>query len=194
MVSKFLIIPLYILFIIFFIALTGIIVLSLILVWVYLYNNYMKSILYEFKKQRIIHKINKYSSNDMESNQKSIPEDKLKEYEKFIQNDINKHDVEIPITLTDVELTERIKAIIDQMISVEVYSVLKQYITMNTKYPITNIDVDIKNISTKIFDSVNPDVFHTNLVFTNKYIMHYIVTQTFAIMLGLVTDFNSKLT
>ena len=91
-----------------------------------------------------------------------------------------------------IETTERIKDIIDLMISLEVYSVMRRYVSSNKKYEITKIDADISNISTKVYSGLNPDILNTKLVFKNEYLMTYIISQSFNLLLKVSREYNAE--
>ena len=97
------------------------------------------------------------------------------------------------LTLEIIEITERVKEIVDLMVSVETYSVMKRYISTGKKYNVLEIDKDITLISEKVYSGLNKSVYETELVFTNEYLMNYIVGQTFNLMLKITSELNVEI-
>lgn len=94
------------------------------------------------------------------------------------------------INSVDIENTEKIKALIDDAINSELNAKLNRALATGEKYDLKNVDIDIKEMSTNIINGLNPAIFKTNLVFTNEYIMKYIVSQTTIILIRFVTEYN----
>ena len=153
------------------------------------YNKFLKNEFYIRKKKRVIKKLSAISLMDDEKKVKY--EKRIESYSKFIEDD-SKTLID-GLTITDIEISEKVKRMIDEMISVEIYSALRQYLPINAKYPIINLDTDIKAISSKVFNGLNPKLMHTNMIFSEEYIMEYIVGQTFNTILQVVINHNSSL-
>jgi hypothetical protein len=126
------------------------------------------------------------SQDDLEDRTSEI-EIKLKEISNL------KPPVKKVITKETIEITERIKEIVDLMVSVETYSVMKRYISTGKKYNVLEIDKDIAAISEKVYSGLNKAVYETELVFTNEYLMNYIVGQTFNLMLKITSELNVEI-
>ncbi len=126
------------------------------------------------------------SQEDLEDRTAEI-QTKLKEISKL------KPPVKKVITKETIEITERIKEIVDLMVSVETYSVMKRYISTGKKYNVLEIDKDITTISEKVYSGLNTVVYETELVFTNEYLMNYIVGQTFNLMLKITSELNVEI-
>lgn len=94
------------------------------------------------------------------------------------------------ISSADITNTEKIKALIDDAINSELNAKLNRALATGEKYDLKNIDIDIKEMSSNIINGLNPAIFKTNLVFTNEYIMKYIVSQTTIILIRFVTEYN----
>jgi len=94
------------------------------------------------------------------------------------------------ISSVDITNTEKIKALIDDAINSELNAKLNRALATGEKYDLKNIDIDIKEMSSNIINGLNPAIFKTNLVFTNEYIMKYIVSQTTIILIRFVTEYN----
>jgi len=173
------------------IQLVLVILTGLVYTWIIIFNKYFKDIYNKSKKEYIKNKLNEYM--ELSDYGKLKHEKQIIKYNKFIEREeeisLEKRD----INLNDIELSERVKVLIDEIINVEIYSALRQYISLQQKYVITNIDTDVKNVSMKVFKALNPKLLESELVFTKTYIMEYIVGQTFNLMLRLVIELNSSL-
>lgn len=126
------------------------------------------------------------SQDDLEDRTAEI-QTKLKEISNL------KPPVKKVITKETIEITEKIKEIVDLMVSVETYSIMKRYISTGKKYNILEIDKDIATISEKVYSGLNKVVYETELVFTNEYLMNYIVGQTFNLMLKITSELNVEI-
>ena len=91
------------------------------------------------------------------------------------------------------EIFEKVKEIVDLMVSVETQSIMKRYISTGKKYNVLEIDKDITAISEKVYSGLNKAVYETELVFTNAYLMNYIVGQTFNLMLKITSELNIEI-
>lgn len=162
---------------------------GLIALWLNIYNKYLKQKIYDNKKEKVINKLT--ILKDIPEDKRKLYENKINKYELFILKDSQIQNKEI--TLDMVGISERIKSLIDNMIEVEVYSTLRQYISLNSKYDILNLDKDIQVISTKVFNGLNKKILNTELVFSKEYIMSYIIGQSFNLALRVVTDLNASI-
>lgn len=97
----------------------------------------------------------------------------------------------VPISQYDVELSLSIQSTISAMVDRNVDSfVHNNYAINNERYNIMQLDVDVKKISTYVFSSLNPDIFKLNLIYTEKYLMTYIVEYTKTKLLSVVIPYN----
>ena len=159
---------------------------GLFILWIWIYKKILHEYLKKYKYNKVEEKIRYYASLSQEEILTHKSEiDELLEYKKrYNVNEIS------GLTIQNIILTEKVKAILDEMIIAEVYSALRQYLSLNSKYPITNIDKDVKDVSNKVFNALNPKIYKSDLLFNDTYILSYIVGQSFNIILKLTTELN----
>lgn len=99
------------------------------------------------------------------------------------------------ITQNDIELSLSLQNSISSMIDYHVDAfVHDNYAINNIRYDIMQINVDVKKISGKVFSSLNPDIFKSNLIYTEDYLMTYIVEYTKTKLLSVVIPYNADFT
>lgn len=189
-----------ILLIITIIALLSLYALLTIYLWNKVYKTCLEDVFVKRSKKKVIKKLVslKKDLRYLET-EEDISEETLDDF----RNEISKYenqlsmfenmDEENPFVLKDAILSEKIKEQINEMISVEVYSKLRECISLKTKYNLTNLDSDIAEISKNVVEGINPLVLNTPMIMTNTFIMKYIVNQAFNLMLNLVTDHNASI-
>lgn len=97
------------------------------------------------------------------------------------------------INQSDVELSLSIQNSISTMIDYHVDSLVhNNYAINNSRYDIMKLDVDVKKISTRVFSSINPDIFKVNLIYTEEYLMTYIVEYTKTKLLSIIIPYNNE--
>lgn len=166
----------------------------LVILWIHMYHKFFEESMQKNKIKRIrkrTEKIKLIGQGSISDRKKKYIEKRLNKDTAFMES-IQKNEYD-GLSIEDIEISERLKKLIDEMISVECYSALRQYITINSKYPITNIDTDISAVSTRVFNGLNSKVSETTTVFSSEYLMNYIVGQTFNLILRIVTDHNASI-
>lgn len=170
------------------------------LLWNKVYKTCLEDSFIKRTKKKVIKKLGSLK-NDLEylETEEDISEETLDDfrneidkYEKML-NTFEDMDKPEPFVLKDAILAEKVKEQINEMISVEVYSVLRECINLRTKYNITNLDSDIMKISRNVVEGINPLVLETRMIMTNNFMMKYVVNQAFNLMLNLVTEHNSSI-
>ena len=79
-----------------------------------------------------------------------------------------------------LEFNKDLLSFIDMMIELEVFNEKRFELMLNTDDKKLDIDDVIKTVSTRVFESIKPDVFTSNdNIITYKYLMSYIQKRTF---------------
>lgn len=86
------------------------------------------------------------------------------------------------------DVINEIKSLIDKDIDLYVAKKIKQEVTLEKSYNPINIDKDIKEVSTKVFNNINTVVlvaFSENTsIYTNQYWLEYIIGKTEIVFLS----------
>ena len=91
-----------------------------------------------------------------------------------------------------IEFTNSILDLISFMVNNEIMSYMKTYISLNNTYDISNLDNDVRKISTLVFDGINKSLFKDpNLILTENYLMEYITKKTISTLLDVVQNHNA---
>lgn len=168
-----------------------------ILLWNKVYKSCLEDAFVRRTKKKVIKKLTslkeelEYLELEEDVSEETLDDfrNEIDKYEKML-NTFEEMDKPEPFVLKDAILSEKIKDQINEMISVEVYAVLRECINLRTKYNITNLDSDITKISTNVVNGINPLVLETNMIMTNNFLMTYVVNQAFNLMLNIVTEHN----
>ena len=171
-----------------------------ILLWNKVYKSCLEDVFVRRTKKKVIKKLSslkeelEYLESEEDVSEETLDDfrNEIDKYEKVL-NTFEEMDKPEPFVLKDAILSEKIKDQINEMISVEVYAVLRECINLRTKYNITNLDSDIAKISTNVVNGINPLVLEANMIMTNNFLMKYVVNQAFNLMLNLVTEHNSSI-
>lgn len=98
-----------------------------------------------------------------------------------------------PLSQEDIELSlliqKSIASIIDSNVDAFVHN---NYAITGDRYDVLRVDTDVKNISSYVFSSLNPDIFKLNLLYTENYLMTYIVEYTKTKLLSVVIQYNAN--
>lgn len=88
-----------------------------------------------------------------------------------------------------IDLTNSIFDLIDSMIEDEILSFMKDRIALREKYNVLNLDTDVGEISTNIYNAFNKDLFtDPNLLLNKEYMMSYITKKTsYALLVNTLT-------
>jgi hypothetical protein len=160
------------------------------------FDNYVDESVNTRKKKRLIKKLNKVKAMSDEEKME-YGEEKIIKLKTNLDEliEMNKKPQETkPLGIGDIELTNKVKELIDDMIANETYSYLRSFVAIRQKYDITKLDVGIKEISNNVIEGINPALFKTEgLFYTPEYLMHYIVDKTYSVLLQTVESYNSEL-
>lgn len=117
--------------------------------------------------------------------------------EKIYKYKINRTDHLDMVTLTmpeRVNLTTSMFEFISNLITEEVESLMKTYVSLNTPYEIIKLDNDVEKISKIVYAGLNTDVFtDPNLIITKEYMMSFITKKTSYILLNYVLIYNNDI-
>jgi len=91
-----------------------------------------------------------------------------------------------------IEVTNNMLIFISKLIEIECNNTMKTNIVLNQKYEFTNATEDIKNISTTVYEGLNPDnVFgNPNILLKDEYLMKYISQQATIELIGQALRLN----
>lgn len=170
----------------------------LVMVLAIVYIKYMIPAIKEYKLIRLTKRVYELKDEVDNADFYLLSQDDLEDRQAEIQAKLQeisnlKPPVKKVITAETIEVTEKVKEIVDLMVSVETYSIMKRYISTGKKYNVLEIDKDITAISEKVYSGLNKAVYETELVFTNAYLMNYIVGQTFNLMLKITSELNIEI-
>ena len=170
----------------------------LVMVLAIVYIKYMIPAIKEYKLIRLTKRVYELKDEVDNADFYLFSQDDLEDRETEIQAKLQeisnlKPPIKKVITPETIEVTEKVKEIVDLMVSVETYSIMKRYISTGKKYNVLEIDKDITAISEKVYSGLNKAVYETELVFTNAYLMNYIVGQTFNLMLKITSELNIEI-
>lgn len=85
---------------------------------------------------------------------------------------------------TRVDYSRDFLTLLAQSINLEVKKLMQNYVSLNIPYRIEDLDKDVENISSQVYNSIKLDIYKSNgLVFSSAYIMTYIVENTKTILL-----------
>lgn len=87
--------------------------------------------------------------------------------------------------------TDQLFSIINFIIENEISYRVKLLSYSKSSYKMLNLDKDISDISTTVFNELNKDIFDTSkLMVTSDYVMHYIVNQITLKLAGSMNEYN----
>lgn len=93
-----------------------------------------------------------------------------------------------------IKTTEELLTFIENSIDIEVGLIIRNLQTLHQKYDVKNMDEDIKNISSRIFQSFHGSVYTSNeIVITEDYLMKYIVEFTTTDLIKSVSELNNMI-
>lgn len=93
-----------------------------------------------------------------------------------------------------IELTNNVLDLISFMINSEIITEMKPYIALNNSYTIANLDSDVTNISKRVFDGINKNLFvDPDLVLTQEYLISFITKKTLTTLLDVVQQHNANI-
>lgn len=150
----------------------------------YLYNPWKK----EKRICLLNKKINEISNlDDTEKAQTDV--DQLNKFVNELKTLVPVYEEPI-LSIKDIEMTERIKVLIDNMIATEIYAFVKPSIALRNKIDIRSLDVGVKTVETNVMEGLNASVFKTPLLFNESYLIKYICTNSYSALLKFVTEYN----
>lgn len=160
------------------------------------YERFMTKVWYPYKKETCIKFIDKISSSD--------PELRIKKYKKIEKMnkeleylaskfEVEEEEIKLTINREQAELTDIIMQHIDDMIEFQISNYLRETVSTNQKFDILKLDDGIKKISETVQSGLSQSLFNTPLLYTNDYIMNYIVNKTFTVLLKVIKEFNRQI-
>lgn len=95
---------------------------------------------------------------------------------------------------TRVDYSRDFLTLLAQSINLEVKKLMQNYVSLNIPYRIEDLDKDVENISSQVYNSIKLDIYKSNgLVFSSAYIMTYIVENTKTILLQEVMEQQKRI-
>ena len=93
-----------------------------------------------------------------------------------------------------VDYSRDLLTLLAQSINLEVKKLMQNYISLNIPYRIEDLDKDVENISTQVYNSIKLDIYTSyGLIFSSGYIMTYIVENTKTILLQEVMEQQKRI-
>ena len=93
-----------------------------------------------------------------------------------------------------IEYSEAILDTISLMARTEILAKIQSLGLINTQYEIKNMDNDIKEISTTIFEGIKPDTYKNNeCIFESEYLFRFIYKVVSMTLMDEMTALNSKI-
>ena len=99
------------------------------------------------------------------------------------------------LNMTDrIDATNAVLDLISFMVTNEIASHFKSYISLKVAYDLSKLDVDASTISTTVFNGINKDLFKDpNLLLTEKYLMEFITKKTITVMIEASQNHNNNI-
>lgn len=93
-----------------------------------------------------------------------------------------------------VDYSRDLLTLLAQSITLEVKKLMQNYISLNIPYRIEDLDKDVENISTQVYNSIKLDIYRSyGLIFSSGYVMTYIVENTKTILLQEVMEQQKRI-
>ena len=93
-----------------------------------------------------------------------------------------------------VDYSRDLLTLLAQSINLEVKKLMQNYISLNIPYRIEDLDKDVENISTQVYNSIKLDIYRSyGLIFSSGYVMTYIVENTKTILLQEVMEQQKRI-
>lgn len=93
-----------------------------------------------------------------------------------------------------IALMNDILDLISFMINYEITYHIKNILILNNPYDMSNLDKDVSEISNKVYEGINKDLFKDkNLVMTDAYLLQFITKKTISQMLDIVQVHNNNI-
>lgn len=93
-----------------------------------------------------------------------------------------------------VDYSRDLLTLLAQSINLEVKKLMQNYISLNIPYRIEDLDKDVENISTQVYNSIKLDIYRSyGLIFSSGYVMTYIVENTKTILLQEVMEHQKRI-
>ena len=94
----------------------------------------------------------------------------------------------------NIESTEKLLGFINNIIDTNIGILLNSFVKLNKPYDVRRLDTDAKNISEKVYQSINPDILtKLSLIVTTEYILTYISEMTITRLLNYIVEYNSNM-
>lgn len=114
-------------------------------------------------------------------------------YHEFIKTEPPIQSPSWKLDMSTIQLTTELGKYIDQLIEFETFSELLEVKALNTQYDVRKLDIGVKNISNRVYQVLNPDIFKTQYLIKSDSIMTYIVTHTKTFFVSSVVDHNNRM-
>lgn len=145
-----------------------------------------------YLRNRKIEKIREQLLAIQESEDVTVSKETIEKWKQYIKKYAPVEAEEVhSLTMDDFALTKELENYIDHMIDTEVRLLLSKNSALREKFNVLNIDVYLKDICTEVVNGLNPVIFSSSPVTTEKYIMRYITVRANEKILDVVNSFNS---
>lgn len=93
-----------------------------------------------------------------------------------------------------IECSTALLNLINELIQVEITTLLNTFTDINKPYPLQNIENDISRISQKVFDGIRNELFVApDIILNDEYIISYITSNTTIVLINSVKGYNQTL-
>lgn len=115
---------------------------------------------------------------------------------------LNEKTIQLEKKMTDSQINTKeaisnsagLMNLINLLVEIEINNSLKQQISLQEQYKVTNIDNDIRNISTKIYNAIKPNIYDdNNIAISSEYIMTHITDEVTLKLIKTVQELNAQL-
>ena len=115
------------------------------------------------------------------------------EFDEVLKKEKNKISNQV-ILKENIESTEKLLGFINNIIDTNIGILLNSFVKLNKPYDVRRLDTDAKNISEKVYQSINPDILtKLSLIVTTEYILTYISEMTITRLLNYIVEYNSNM-
>lgn len=92
-----------------------------------------------------------------------------------------------------INYSTELLALLAQSINLEVAKLIQSYRSLDMLYKIENLDRDVKDISSRVYESIKLNTYSSNnMIFSTDYVMTYIIENTKALLLKEIMDMQKE--
>lgn len=95
-----------------------------------------------------------------------------------------------------IEASSSLMNFINVMINVEVTRMIQALQKLRTKYDVSNLDKDARNIAETVFNGMNKTIVFSesfdNMILSKEYVMQYISSQSIIVLMNAAFEYNKE--